>query len=138
MDVVSAVSAGVGLIGTLGGLWFALRAENRARAADLRATEAHTMARAAHRMVRSRHLRDEAELERAAFVSELVEQVYRRAADPYGAGLTGIALNADLPPEGRAAALSLKGDPRVADVTVDADGTIRVWVDGSGYPSMPQ
>ena len=126
------------MIGTFGGLWYAARAEKRARAAEARAVEAHEIAKAAQRVARSQHLRDLAAVGRETFVAELVDQVYRRAAADPGGALTGIALNADLSATERATALSLKGDPRVADVTVAADGTIRVWVDGSGFPAMPQ
>ncbi len=143
MDIIAVASAGAAVIGTLFAIWYGRRADRGARSADARASEAHAMMREAHKMakeahemIRGQHDREALEHEKRNLADAIVDQVYRRAAEHAGdAGLSGIALRAESELE-RSAALSLKGDPRVRDVTVEPDGSIRVWVDGSGFPNM--
>lgn len=100
--------------------------------------EAHQMTKEAHGIVCANHAYVELERRKQEIASDLVAVVYERAAEQSGgSSRIGIALNDNLSPLEREAALSLKGDPRVEDVTVEAGGRIKVWVDGSGFPKMP-
>lgn len=160
LPVVSVVGGVIGAVGGLVGLverWRsrknvkdadarAAAAEARASASEARAAEAlammreaHQMTKEAHRMGRGRYVREALDHRKRELASSIVEQAYlSAAADSSGGGLTGIALKSEASELHRLAALSLKGDPRVADVTVDDGGVIRIWVDGSGFPAARQ
>jgi hypothetical protein len=136
-DIVAVISAGAAIVGTGGGLWFALRAERRARSADARAAEAHEIAMAAHRFARLQYAREAGEAKLREWTAALVDEVYQQAARHDADGVVGIQLLPTLTAFEREAALALKGDPRVTDVTIEASGAVRIWVEGSRWPAMP-
>lgn len=137
MDAISVISAFAAVVSTSAGIWYARRADGRANRSDARAAEDHKIAKEAHSMARVRYAQELRELRKQEIASQLVAEAHERAAaDPSGR-ITGILLSPDASELHREAAMSLKGDLRVQDVTVEADGTPRIWVNGSGFPKMP-
>lgn len=136
-DIVAAISAGAAVIGAGGALWFAVRAEQRARVAEARAAEAHEIAKAVHRLARLQYAHQAREAKQREWTAALVDEVYQHAARHDAEGIVGVELLTTISAFEREAALALKGDPRVTDVTIEASGAIKIWVDGSRWPTMP-
>jgi hypothetical protein len=140
-DISVYISPLVGLLGIWLAWWTNRRAERRAAASDARADlmarmaiEAHKMAREAHGAAMTEHELKQYEVSVKQTANAMILAAIDRARGSDSSNV-GIALKPRNTLE-EEAVLSLKGDPRIRDVTWENDGTVRIWINGSEWPDI--